>query len=96
MGRFKLILTRAHQDVTNATMYLLSHIGAAINTFADHELAIRAHLKEIRTKEEQLDELRRRRRAVATKLEAQEKKLSKMGPEARIMSPELIIVTNSP
>jgi hypothetical protein len=60
---------------------LLNHVGVATNTYADHELAIRAHLKDIRTKEEQLDELRRRRKAVGSKLEAQEKRLSKMGPE---------------
>jgi hypothetical protein len=69
------------QDVTNIALSLLSHVGIATNTYADHELAIRALLKEIRTKEEQLEELRRRRKAVGGKLEAQEKRLSKMGPE---------------
>ena len=64
-------------------MLLSTHIAAAFNTFADHELTVRSQLKELRTKEEQLDELRRRRKTVAGKLEAQDKKLSKMGSEAR-------------
>ena len=62
-------------------MILTTHLTSALNTFADHELQIRSQLKEIRTKEEQLDELRRRRKAVGSKLEAQEKRLSKMGSE---------------
>lgn len=73
-------------DITNASLLLSTHIAAAFNTFADHELAIRAQLKDVRTKEEQLDELRRRRKTVAGKLEAQERKLSKMGPENKGLS----------
>ncbi|KAG9051823.1 hypothetical protein FS842_010979, partial [Serendipita sp. 407] len=68
-------------DISNAAMMISSHISSAFNVFADHELNIRAQLKEVRTKEEQLDELRKRRRTVVGKLDAQEKKLSKMGPE---------------
>lgn len=60
---------------------LITHVVSALNNFADHELTIRSQLKDIRTKEEQLDELRRRRKAVGSKLEAQEKRLSKMGSE---------------
>jgi len=71
----------ALQDVANGSMILTTHLTSALNTFADHELQIRSQLKEIRTKEEQLDELRRRRKAVGSKLEAQEKRLSKMGSE---------------
>jgi hypothetical protein len=64
---------------------MTSHIAAALNTFAEHELSIRGQLKDVRTKEEQLDELRRRRKTVAGKLEAQEKRLSKMGPEVNLV-----------
>jgi hypothetical protein len=42
---------------------------------------MRDHLKSIRTREEGLDELKRRRRTVARKAEDAEKKLSKMSPE---------------
>ncbi|KAJ6606879.1 hypothetical protein B0H10DRAFT_1956780 [Mycena sp. CBHHK59/15] len=39
------------------------------------------HLKSIRTREEALDELKRRRKATAAKADAAERKLNKMGPE---------------
>lgn len=40
-------------------------------------------MKEIRTREENLDDLRKRRKNVMTKAEAAEKKLNKMGSEVR-------------
>jgi hypothetical protein len=42
---------------------------------------MRESLKSIRTREENLDELKRRRKAVSSKADGVEKKLSKMGPE---------------
>lgn len=42
---------------------------------------MRERLKEIRTREELLDELKRRRRSVMSKADSAEKKLSKMNPE---------------
>lgn len=69
------------QDITHAAMSLSNHATNAINIFADHCLSIRSQLKDVRTKEEQLDELRRRRKAVGSKLEAQERRLSKMSSE---------------
>jgi len=42
---------------------------------------MREQLKAIRTREEQLDELRRRRRSLISKADSAEKKLQKMGPE---------------
>ncbi|PVF94294.1 hypothetical protein CPB86DRAFT_876508 [Serendipita vermifera] len=73
-------------DLWHSAMLLTSHLSTALNTFADHQLNIRAQLKDVRTKEEQLDELRRRRKTVAGKLDAQEKRLSKMGPENKSLS----------
>jgi hypothetical protein len=40
-------------------------------------------MKEIRTREENLDDLRKRRKNVMAKAEAAEKKLNKMGSEVR-------------
>lgn len=48
---------------------------------ATHEAAIREHMKSVRSMEENLDELRRRRKAVSAKADAAEKKLAKMNPE---------------
>ena len=42
---------------------------------------MREYLKSIRTREESLDELKRRRKAVSSKADAAEKKLSKMSSE---------------
>jgi hypothetical protein len=42
---------------------------------------MREYLKSIRTREENLDELKRRRKAVSSKADTAEKKLSKMSPE---------------
>lgn len=42
---------------------------------------MREQLKAVRTREESLDELRRRRRSVASKADSAEKKLQKMSPE---------------
>jgi hypothetical protein len=42
---------------------------------------MREYLKSIRTREENLDDLKRRRKAVSSKADAAERKLSKMSPE---------------
>lgn len=42
---------------------------------------MREQLKVVRTREENLDELKRRRRNVASKADSAEKKLQRMGPE---------------
>jgi hypothetical protein len=41
-------------------------------------------MKEIRTREENLDDLRKRKRTVMVKAEAAEKKLNRMGSEVRV------------
>lgn len=40
-------------------------------------------MKNVRTREENLDELKRRKRNVASKAEAADKKLSRMSPEVQ-------------
>lgn len=69
------------KDVTNASYSLLSHFSSALNEFAIHEEAVRTHMKAVRTREESLDEMKRRRRAVGAKADSAEKKLNKMSPE---------------
>jgi predicted RNase H-like nuclease (RuvC/YqgF family) len=48
---------------------------------AVHEENIRAHMKAIRSREESLDEMRRRRRNLGSQADTADKKLSKMGSE---------------
>jgi DNA repair ATPase RecN len=69
------------QDVLNHSSTLLSQLSVAMRTFAQHEASMRACFKRIREREEQLDELRRRRRTTGQKAETAERKLAKMGPE---------------
>lgn len=49
--------------------------------FGEHEASIRGHYKAIRTKDEEFEELKKRRRAVGRNAETAERKLQKMGPE---------------
>ncbi|KAJ3549781.1 hypothetical protein NMY22_g748 [Coprinellus aureogranulatus] len=71
----------AEQDILSASTALLTQFSSALTQYAGHGHAIREHLKTIRSREEALDELRRRRRTVARKAEDADKKLHKMSPE---------------
>ncbi|KAG7091158.1 hypothetical protein E1B28_010211 [Marasmius oreades] len=68
-------------DTLSASTNLLNYFSNALSQFATHEHTIREHMKAIRTREENLDELKRRRRALVSKADTAEKKLSKMSPE---------------
>ncbi|KIJ40998.1 hypothetical protein M422DRAFT_48793 [Sphaerobolus stellatus SS14] len=68
-------------DVLSHACGMYTHIAAALNNFANHQSAVRSHLKSIRTREEQLDELKRKRKNVAAKADTADKKLSKMSGE---------------
>lgn len=69
------------KDVLSASTTLLNQFSAALSQYAAHGHAMRDQLKSIRTREEGLDELKRRRRTLIRKAEDAEKKLSKMNPE---------------
>ncbi|KAG9043388.1 hypothetical protein FS837_009674 [Tulasnella sp. UAMH 9824] len=68
-------------DVLDKSRELLVLVSAALSQLSTHETAIRVHMKAVRTREENLDELKRRRKQVGSKAEAADKKLSKMSPE---------------
>lgn len=69
------------QDVLGHSSTLLVQLSDAFHTFAGRESQMRDCFKRIRAREEELEEFRRKRRATATKAEAAERKLAKMGPE---------------
>lgn len=52
-----------------------------MSVFVDHNANMRGCYKRIREREEELEDLRRRRRSTGQKAESAEKKLAKMGPE---------------
>ena len=64
-----------------ASNALLMHFTSALNAFANHEMTIREEMKSVRTREENLDALKRRRKSVFSDAESAERKLSKMNPE---------------
>ncbi|KAF5370788.1 hypothetical protein D9758_002122 [Tetrapyrgos nigripes] len=68
-------------DTLTAACNLLNHFSTALSQYATHEHGIREHMKAIRTHEEALDELKRRRKALISRADTAEKKLSKMSPE---------------
>ncbi|GAW06946.1 hypothetical protein LENED_008905 [Lentinula edodes] len=68
-------------DTLSASTNILTQFAAALSNYASHEHAIRDHMKGIRSREEALDELKRRRKALISKADTAEKKLSKMSPE---------------
>ncbi|KAF8330763.1 uncharacterized protein EI90DRAFT_1093204 [Cantharellus anzutake] len=51
-------------DISTQAVAMLSHISQSLDQFALHEQSVRTHLKDIRSKEEGLDGLRRHRRVV--------------------------------
>ncbi|KAG6840192.1 hypothetical protein C0991_008328 [Blastosporella zonata] len=68
-------------DILGASATLMALWASAVSQFAAHGHPMRDYLKSIRTREEKLDDLKRRRKSVGVKAEAAEKKLSKMSPE---------------
>ncbi|KAI0929537.1 hypothetical protein AcV7_005370 [Taiwanofungus camphoratus] len=68
-------------DILSASSALYLHFSAALSAFSTHELSVREQMKSVRTREESLDALRRRRKSLASDAESAERKLSKMNPD---------------
>ena len=60
---------------------ILTYWASTISRYANHEQSIRDHMKAVRTREENLDALKAKRKTVASQAESAEKKLNKMSPE---------------
>ncbi|WVR09377.1 hypothetical protein IAU60_006444 [Kwoniella sp. DSM 27419] len=69
------------QDILSQSSTLLSQLTTALNVFASHQGNMRTCYKRIREREEQLMDLRSRRRTTGSKADNAERKLAKMGPE---------------
>ncbi|OCH86000.1 hypothetical protein OBBRIDRAFT_814825 [Obba rivulosa] len=68
-------------DTLSASAALYFHFASALSNFANHEAAVREHMKAVRSREETLDELRRRRKSLAAKADSADRTLSKMNSE---------------
>jgi hypothetical protein len=67
--------------VLGAASALMGFVVQGLAAYAGYEERIRETMKNIRTREEGLDDMKRRRKTLYGRLDAAEKKLSKMGPE---------------
>ncbi|KAJ1299496.1 hypothetical protein OPQ81_003808 [Rhizoctonia solani] len=79
-------------DVLTHSTNLLAQFSAALTQFASYEEQIRAQMKSIRSREESLDEMKRRKRTVDHKADSADKKLAKMSAEhkSRMAQVELL------
>ncbi|KAF9448072.1 hypothetical protein P691DRAFT_71215 [Macrolepiota fuliginosa MF-IS2] len=68
-------------NILGASTTIFTHFTSALSQYASHGHTMREQLKAIRTREENLDELKRRRRSVISKAESAGRKLQKMSPE---------------
>ncbi|KAH9918048.1 Eisosome component PIL1-domain-containing protein [Fomitopsis serialis] len=76
-------------DTLSASCALYLHFSDALQVFANHHGSVREQMKSVRTREERLDELRRRRKSLAAEAESAEKKLSKMGPDSKNLQTQM-------
>ncbi|GAB1528476.1 hypothetical protein RhiTH_011670 [Rhizoctonia solani] len=79
-------------DVLSHSTNLLAQFSAALTQYASYEEQIRTQMKSIRSREEDLDEKKRRKRNVDNKADGADKKLAKMSPEhkSRMAQVELL------
>ncbi|KAH8921728.1 hypothetical protein BT69DRAFT_300916 [Atractiella rhizophila] len=68
-------------DVLGKITILLDQLSTAENKYAEHNATYRQYFKAVRTREEALVQLKKTKESVAARIEALEKKLSKMNPE---------------
>ncbi|KAI0687095.1 Eisosome component PIL1-domain-containing protein [Cytidiella melzeri] len=68
-------------DTLTASTALLLHYASSLSRFSNHEANVREQMKAIRKREETLDEVKRRRKALVSKADTADKKLSKMSAE---------------
>ncbi|KAJ9120251.1 hypothetical protein QFC22_003151 [Naganishia vaughanmartiniae] len=68
-------------DITTHASLILSHLPTGYSKFSVHQADQRAIWKSVRTREEELDDLQKRRRNTYTRAEKEEKKLAKMNQE---------------
>jgi DNA repair exonuclease SbcCD ATPase subunit len=73
--------TRYEKEPVHAARTTFSHLTHILSTLASTEDTIRTSMKDLRTRGEALEDLRRRRRALTTQVSYTERRLSKMAPD---------------
>ena len=69
------------QDTLSGCNAIISHWVNALNGFATHETSVRELMKAVRSREEALEELRRKRKSLQSNADSADRKLSKMSAE---------------
>jgi hypothetical protein len=67
-----------YQDILSGSTTILNLFSAALFKYAEHETSIRELMKSVRTREENLDALRKQRKSLGKSLDSASKKLNKM------------------
>ncbi|PSR77162.1 hypothetical protein PHLCEN_2v8027 [Hermanssonia centrifuga] len=68
-------------DTLTASTALLLHVASALSRFSSHESSVREQMKAVRTREENLDDMKRRRKSLMSSADSADRKLSKMSAE---------------
>lgn len=76
-------------DILSSSRTLLAHFSGALNRYSSIQNVVRDNMKAVRTREESLDDLKRRRRRTATSVESIKKKLTRMNQETKAFGAQM-------
>ncbi|KAG2136939.1 uncharacterized protein EDB93DRAFT_1253799 [Suillus bovinus] len=76
-------------DILNSSRTLLAHFSGALNCYSSIQNIVRDNMKAVRTREESLDNLQRRRRRTAASVESIRKKLARMTQETKAFDAQM-------
>ncbi|TFK50296.1 hypothetical protein OE88DRAFT_1631130 [Heliocybe sulcata] len=79
-------------DILSASASLLLHFCTTLTHLSSHTQSIRSQMKSVRTREESLLALHRRHKALQSKCESADKKLSKMNPENKNLQAQMDVI----
>lgn len=82
-------------DILNSSRTLLAHFSGALSRYSSIQNIVRDNMKAVRTREESLDDLQRRRRRTATTVESIKKKLPRMNQETKAFSTQMDALNTS-
>lgn len=82
-------------DILNSSRTLLAHFSGALSRYSSIQNIVRDNMKAVRTREEFLDDLQRRRRRTAATVESIKKKLPRMNQETKAFSTQMDALNTS-
>ncbi|KAG1874920.1 hypothetical protein F4604DRAFT_1762948 [Suillus subluteus] len=82
-------------DILNSSRTLLAHFSGALNRYSSIQKIVRDNMKAVRTREESLDELQKRRRRTAASVESIKKKLTRTNQETKAFGAQMDALNTS-